>query len=275
MNVFLEAFIDKNLGDDLMIQSLVSRYPQVTFYCIGPEEYNNIDPYKRWNNLLLISRYFWRAFLDRFDAYVNIGGSVWQDYGDNLLWYQDRQRTVTQLSGENKPCFMIGNNIGPITTNAGEILFKEIMKNLNVITLRDKASYSWAAARLAPGQARLTSDVVLSLSFAKGIKDPNLIGVTIHRDVIRVEQNQQYIEGMQKLIASLLARDDKLHIRLYAFDSGIIQNDSISIAEIMENLDRPFKNVSQPLITMGISRNFSQNFQAVDTSLHRTFMLLC
>ena len=34
MNIFLEAFVDTNFGDDLFIHTVVARYPEHTFYML-------------------------------------------------------------------------------------------------------------------------------------------------------------------------------------------------------------------------------------------------
>ena len=113
MNIFLKSFLDKNIGDDLMIELLVQRYPNSTFFTIGPNEFNDELPYSKWENLFVIDPTFWEEYLDTFDAYINIGGSVWQDYGENLDWYKIRAETVSRLKAANKPRLMIGNNLGP------------------------------------------------------------------------------------------------------------------------------------------------------------------
>jgi colanic acid/amylovoran biosynthesis protein len=236
LNIFLEAFIDKNLGDDMMIETLVSRYPRVLFYALGPENYNDDRPYSDWNNLIIVNRQFWESYLSFFDGYVNIGGSVWQDYGDNQEWYRVRQITLQQMREQKKPRLMIGNNIGPITTKQGESFFENMMKDVDEITLRDITSFNWAKQRLREDQIRLTADLVFTQTLPE-IKPntANRVGFTIHRDIVYPEKNSQYLNNIARIISTLYDGNKDLLISLFAFDTGAAQNDLISISEMMES----------------------------------------
>ena len=101
-NYYIMAYLCRNLGDDLLVLSLLRRYPDVLFYlCVSPEESrafekekNAITPTKiEWYMLRLYHKLFHRdelsiinyRFLNKCQAVIKIGGSIFIE-SENFNW---------------------------------------------------------------------------------------------------------------------------------------------------------------------------------------------
>lgn len=234
MNILLEAYVDRNIGDDLMLELLVRRYPGVNFWTFGYNDLAFYDqpPYRDWKNFFLIGRSTWEELLDRFDGYLGLGGSMWQDYGkkDALLV---RDRTTRRMRELGRPCLMIGNNIGPVNTHVGEVLFIDLLERLDDITLRDQASLAWIKSRSEEVKARLGSDPVLLYPLPRCLRKANLVGISVNNNPKEPGRNGPYVESMARLVERLLSAG--LRVRLFGFDSGA-ENDAFIISQVLERL---------------------------------------
>lgn len=150
--IFLYAYDKVNLGDDLFIDNLVSRYPNIRFYMLSDEvnkkNFSNLRNLKivNSNNILLkklksvwnggYSRY--EAFLKkRCDALVYIGGSIFIEYASwpNIVNWWDYQASNYNL-------YIIGANFGPYQTNEYKKGMEKVFNKASDVCFRDKNSCS-------------------------------------------------------------------------------------------------------------------------------------
>ena len=234
MNILLEAYVDRNFGDDLMLELLVRRYPEINFWTFGYGDlaYNDQPPYAGWENFYLIGRYAWAELLACFDGYLGLGGSMWQDYGRKDA-FMIRDHTTRRMRESGRPCLMIGNNIGPVTTPEGEALFVDLLERLDDITLRDQASLEWIKSRSQKVSARLAADPVLLYPLPSCSRSANLVGISVNNNPKAPDRNEPYAESIARLVEQLLFAG--LRVRLFGFDSGA-ENDAVIIARILERL---------------------------------------
>lgn len=232
MNILLEAYVDCNIGDDLMLELLVRRYPGINFWTFGYSDltFNDRPPYRDWKNIFLVGRSTWEELLDCFDGYLGLGGSMWQDYGKKDA-FLIRDRTTRRMRELGRPCLMIGNNIGPVNTAEGEVLFVDLMERLDDITLRDQASLDWIKSRSQKVNARLAADPVLFYPVPGCSREAGLVGISVNNNPKEPERNGPYEESMARLVELLLATGSR--VRLFGFDSGA-ENDAAIISQVME-----------------------------------------
>lgn len=148
-SVYIYAFIDVNVGDDLFIHKLVSSYPNVRFVLIARKPYKKM--FSRYPNLTvhevdafplsvcrklrIDDRIRWRISHD-CDYGVYIGGSIfieYSDWPDQHVWYKELF--------DNERLFVIGCNWGPIKTNQFEENMTAVFSNMRDICFRDLYSY--------------------------------------------------------------------------------------------------------------------------------------
>lgn len=172
------------------------------------------------------------------DAFLIIGGSAWQDHGNNLSWYIWREKVVRDMKARGCPVLAIGNNIGPVETNEGKDLFVGMLRRFDSVVVRDQFSFDWIEKYVGFGRANLGSDLVLNYKIPDIQKISGLVGISVHRSVISPEKNEKYINNILKLIKMIKKEDDSLNFRIFSFD-GITENDEILADLILNELKWP------------------------------------
>lgn len=148
--VFLYAYDQINLGDDLFVHTIVNRYPDVKFYLWS----NNLNKttFSRLKNLTAVdSDSTWIRFLRKIrssfaaryksrkekvcTAVVYIGGSLFIEYEN---WKQIN--SWWEYESLNRNFYVIGANFGPYHTAAYRDSFAKIFSNMRDVCLRDRYS---------------------------------------------------------------------------------------------------------------------------------------
>lgn len=164
MKAFLYAYDKVNLGDDLFVEALVRRYPDVQFYMWSEPEnrmvFSNLPNLHIWNpdgrfpsflgRLRPSLQARWLAVpKDRSDCCIYIGGSIFQEYDSwsNIVnWWQ--------YHSQRYPFFVLGANFGPWRTEAYRDAMASVFRNLQDICFRDRYSHrlfeDCPRARVAP-----------------------------------------------------------------------------------------------------------------------------
>lgn len=150
--VFLYAYDQINLGDDLFIYTIVKRYSNVKFYIWSNRSNKTI--FKKLKNLKVIdkdSRFakilkrIYASLLPRYkswyekrcDAVVYIGGSIFIEY-DNwkqiLSWWQ--------FEAKKYSFYVIGANFGPYKSEDYKKQLQQILEQMKDVCFRDQYSYA-------------------------------------------------------------------------------------------------------------------------------------
>ena len=146
--IYVWAFFQQNLGDDMFVQTLVRRYPQHRFFIAANPDY--VQYLAQEPNVVLMSRvqFFLRKAAGRLmpglvarekkrrmkqaDAVVKIGGSVFMEYPG---W----QNAPAEIP--NSHFFIVGANFGPYTSEAFFEEKKRIITRATDCCFRDLYSY--------------------------------------------------------------------------------------------------------------------------------------
>lgn len=135
--VLIHAYAEKNLGDDMFIEYLCTRYPSVSFYIFCHDCYctafraidniNILNPNKTYSNL-------------KFCLQIIIGGSIFMQSSNKSVmkkYFTDKKRIVSDI-----PTYIIGANFGPYKSPLFFQLYKHWFKSLDRIIFRDELSYN-------------------------------------------------------------------------------------------------------------------------------------
>ena len=139
MNIFVDAYLYGNLGDDLFFEDLVKRYPRHTFTVISnfykSKKYKNVKVHKSTitNRLLKNDVFKEKIFFKEFDAVIGLGGSL---YMNNL----DKMNDNEIIYG-NKDFFLLNTNFGRLDTEEYYKKYYDFFKRAKDICFRDKYSY--------------------------------------------------------------------------------------------------------------------------------------
>ncbi len=148
--VFLFAYSQCNLGDDLFIHVLVKRYKSARFFLYGDRNSrlsveNNLKIVEKDNWLIQLVKSIRPSFAakirnfqeERCDATVYIGGSLFIEYNNwetILTWWK--------YVAEHRKFFVLGANFGPWHTEAYRKQMAEIFSKMKDVCFRDKYSKS-------------------------------------------------------------------------------------------------------------------------------------
>ncbi|NQK68628.1 polysaccharide pyruvyl transferase family protein [Streptococcus suis] len=227
--VFLKCVFEQNLGDDLLINILCSKYSSSQFYIISDKD---IDSFPNNLKIIKVPSLLYRLFrktafklkkmnfidsiiISQLDYVVVIGGSMFMEtksMSDNydLIWYK---KLV-------KPLYIIGSNIGPIHTNDYlKRLKEEVFSSAVDISLRDQKSYNMISDLSA---ARYTSDLVFTYDVSpyKTIKSSKKVIISVidcekKSSQMKNVNSQLYEEKIKELISYFYTQG--FEVELFSF----------------------------------------------------------
>ena len=216
--VFLYAYDKINLGDDLFIRTIVSRYPDVQFYIWTDPE--NQTTFRDLSNLKVMDKSGcvvrllgklrdsfpgrYRCWLEkRCDASVYIGGSIFMEY-PNWEQYVDWWK----YKAENYRFFALGANFGPYKTEDYRDKLCCVFDNMQDICFRDR--YSFEQFRGCE-KVRYAPDILFSYPMPNAALNHKQIFVSVidcaGRDEIHNLSNYDilYVEQMASILKEYLA----------------------------------------------------------------------
>ena len=227
MKIYVDAYLAKNLGDDLFINILTNRYPEHKFYAIskGEKGYNtkNFKVYSNTYIFKILKKFQWEKYLaNHYDTVVTIGGSMFMERGDT-----NRDFSM----GKNKR-YVLGINFGPYKTQEYYNNIYNMLSDVEDVCFRDK--YSYNLFKELPN-ARQAADIVFSMD-TSNIKITNrkraIISIISPKDKIDEKYEEKYEEKMLELITFLIKKE--YEICLMSFCKN--ENDEEEIEKIYNQI---------------------------------------
>lgn len=253
--VYIQAFAHKNLGDDLFVRMLCTRYPEVKFY-ISCSRFAD-DAFENIPNLVIMNRNHLKGMIIQnikrfirkinidinfpFDAQVYIGGSIFIEPPNNSEICKYQHEIYQYKLSKNLPYFIIGANFGPYNhlkfVNIHHDFFK---KEVNDVCFRDKQSYQLFSSL---DNVRFAPDVICGIEMPKvDKKNTILISCLYHdtREGIINFSNQEFIQKTTEICQKYLMMGKEICL-LSMCDE---QKDYITCQAIQKNLDGKAKVIS-------------------------------
>lgn len=217
----ISGYFQNNVGDDLMIETLLNRYPDVVFWGYKENQkksrrmmyanYISIDDiYKKYGGINNVFNQITRGhmrdalihliikYIERHCCCaVGIGGSLYGEWDSSIefrLQYEDSKRV------NGKPYFILGANFGPYKNPCHYEAFREYFQTCDVVSFRDQTSFNLfenlPMVQWAP-------DIVFSINEGK-ISDNNTVLIS----VIDINENKHtelsnYSEAYFKFVGNL------------------------------------------------------------------------
>lgn len=246
MKFFVYYYNDSNLGDDLFLDVLVRRYPQHQFYIYDNKNILFNKSLVLHKNLFTVNQMLSNKTFDseffKYDGVILIGGSVFQDISYKLYrGYFGRYLTFKNLTKFSKKIYVMGSNLGPFKTKLGKFLFKNTLKYVNYICVRDKYSFDllnqWALGK----KSGLAPDIIFGYDYQPTVRvasAKNILGISILNTKLNPEVRNSYISKMADLVNQYLSQNENNQVRLFGFDGGH-ENDGLIIDLVLnEVLDK-------------------------------------
>lgn len=219
MKIVLNAYLDNNIGDDLMISLFASYFSQHDIYlCVD----NNIvkKPFEGINNINFFRSEELVTILNDTDLHVTIGGSLFTltNYKTWIYFYK-RIKLSRILKRKNIKSAIIGCNLGPFDKrNVGFFLAKEEMWTKDLITVRDKESFNKLSGKLKNINLHHYPDIVFNMENNQEKKaKTNILGISVYRSLSNNIDNWQTYESLAKIADSYI-EETKGKVKLLAFD---------------------------------------------------------
>lgn len=232
MKIYVNAYLFKNLGDDLFLNILTHRYPQHMFYIIS-----NI--YKSEQNRKVLKNTFFMKVLNKLglksniyintkDISISIGGSMYIE-GWPLM---KKNKTFG-----NNPYYILGSNFGPYKTQEFYQEAYKLFEGAEDVCFRDQ--YSYSLFEKLPN-VRCAPDIVFTLDTSK-IQITNEKKVIISVIDCETKIGKQYQEKYENMIKYMIRFFTQRHYRICLMSFCKIENDEKAIKRIIESLEDNIK----------------------------------
>lgn len=230
-HLFVQGYWGNNLGDDLFLEALCNRYPNVQFTISGKKNFisvfkniKNLNVIQQKNNFItkltnkIYSKYGILTPYDKlgfnYDGYVEIGGSIFiLPNKENIvdMWLKRRKFIIER----NTNYFIIGSNFGPYFFQKQLIEYRNFFSKVTSINFRDLNSYEMFSDM---PNVNVAPDVVLNIDDEKYtvIKKNNYVVISVVNLKIKAKS-----PGSEELISFDKEFEDKLlELTLYYLSHG-------------------------------------------------------
>lgn len=261
MKVYVEMFLDHNLGDDLFLDTLLTRYPNHDFYLDLPSGIELNSYFKKYKNLRtnfskitkgnrirnILNRCSFFYYIEqclKYDTQILIGGSIFEIrnkrnfYGRKIQYLGYKIQKLLKLKK-----ILIGCNLGPFYNKKSENITKKILETFDGISVRELKSFKYLQEwKIDEKRYKYGSDIVFSnKNFCYEIDlikiDEKILGISVVNSYSDTsEEKNIYIEKIIKTIKLYLKKDKNNRVKLLGFDGGIVMSDEKIIEEIYDSL---------------------------------------
>lgn len=248
--IFLDMYLDRNLGDDLFLHTILMRYPNHQFI-IHRRSYKEFA--QNYKNLkidsLILKKILKRLnFVDgtrifnkmakKCDALIFLSGSYFMEDFVTEEIYQTRINLIKSFKNKNKPIYILGTNFGAYKTELFKKKHIELFKLCNDICFRDKYSYNLFSTL---DNVRKANDVVLHLDIESSVfESEKIIGFSIINLKNRIDLNKYhdiYIRSIKKSIEVFIQKGYKCVLMSFCTNQG----DKDAIEEVISLIGDDYK----------------------------------
>lgn len=237
MKVMVSAYLDNNIGDDLMIKLLSEYFPRDEFYIYTNKSVIK-NTFSNCGNIFIKSENERNKDIDNIDIFLSIGGSIFNDL-NSLKGQINRLRKILfikKLKRKKKLIVTLGCNLGPYRDKVGPFLTKLELKNNDLVTVRDRYSFEMLKSFKSIRNYHLASDIVYNYATNKeDIPKCYGLGISAYRSVKTNDVNYQNYKVLAAIIDKYIDKTEKKVI-LFAFDSE--KENDLSAAHHILNLSK-------------------------------------
>lgn len=192
MNIYVDTYLSKNLGDDLFLDILVKRYPDIRFTVnYYGDKYDAF--FHKYDNLTKSKYSFFYRVLNRvklydyindanriskeYDAYIFLGGSIFRE--EEPYWkslFNQRMNIVELFNEKNKPVFVLGANFGPFHTTEFRKKYLSFFERCTDVCFRDSYSKNCFSGLTS---IRVESDIIFQYRMKNKFHKEKIIGFSV------------------------------------------------------------------------------------------------
>lgn len=259
--IYLKAYLENNLGDDLFVHIITERYPHTRFIITAPNEYKEI--YKDRKNLVIISKknLIYRAISRFFRKYIQklsverlinffcrgavyIGGSIFIQPPEDK--YEKSLRSFYYTINKNFTA-VIGCNFGPFSDKKFLNDYRTAFQKVSDICFRDKSSYELFKELK---NTRYAPDAVFCLKNIPHTAQTKSVFISVINLSNRLELSHLQQAYESKIIDAVnMFSADGYTVKLVSFCRA--EGDETTVSSIMDDTHLRYRSAVSPLYYRG------------------------
>lgn len=218
MKIVVDAYLDNNLGDDLMIKLFADHFSEHNIYIFEDSSVVR-ETFKNNRNIIFFDKKDYDNKIIEMDIHVTIGGSMFiLDSLKNCIRFRHRIEKARKLKKLGIPAVVIGCNMGPFyKKHIGINLAKWELKYKEFITVRDQASFDILLKNNLKIPVYLYPDIVFSKHIEKSTIKYGL-GISVYRSKNKNVNNYRNYKYLSTLADRFIQVTNK-SVALFSFDS--------------------------------------------------------
>lgn len=249
--ILIDAYLEKNLGDDLFLKVLFERYKDSKIeWIIYTSDLSYSETFNSYNNITFkkrnfLQRIFYKLSLfkllilsynyKKIDGYLIIGGSIFMEVENWKKIYNYRKQFINLFVKNKKPTWILGANFGPYYNEEFLDKYNDLFNICTDVCFRDRHSYDIFCKNK---KVRVAPDIVFGLEAPNSQSIKNTVGFSLINLKNRkklFKYNEIYKNKVIDVLENLLKEDKK--ITLFSFCQ--LEGDDEFIEEIKNHINSP------------------------------------
>ena len=217
MKIFLDAYLQKNLGDDLFLYIALNRYKDHDFYTVTSNRtyrnmFKNLHVLDNKYLVKILRKFSLRSFVaSKCDLFLTLGGS---------MFIESPQSNRKRYSLGNKDHYILGINFGPYKTQQYYEKIKNHFVKAKDVCFREQHSYELFSQL---PQTRIAPDIAFSLPL-EGIPMKNekhvAFSVLHCKDKVGEQAYDRYLQIMANMVDMFADRGYKVTVMSFCDHEG-------------------------------------------------------
>lgn len=243
MKILIDAYLDLNIGDDLMVQLLAEELKEHEVYLDCKNDVL-FKPFEGLSNVkktrLSHKRIIRFKQMSNFDAIIKVGGSIYNVNSNRLTlkWFLNLPGYL-YLKIKRVKMVVIGCNTGPFINWMGKLVTAWELKLMDLVTVRDVKSYNFLQENKIKRRF-LFPDIVFSypVPLKKHIQE-KILGISVYRSIGNTGKNNIHYKTLAE-VADKYILDNSGEVYLIAFDAET-ENDLAAAYHVKSYMKNPEK----------------------------------
>ncbi len=247
MKIFLDVYLDNNLGDDIMVKGVLNKYLKHQFYTVSDNDSVH-KTYEENQNLTFISKKDKSSIMNEVDVYLTLGGSVFLFRKPaNLVFRLKKIMSILKAKRNGAKIITVGSNLGPFNVIGGEMLTRYELSKNDDIAVRDSNSYEYIKQHVG-NQVVFSDDIVFELLEEDLVREmKEVVGISCFTPSGTQEVIDSLVNEYIQISDDILKNDKNVRISLFAFDT-LKENDLVVAEMVLSRVCDPTRVTIVPYI---------------------------